>query len=232
LRHPLRGVWGEVLAGSGPSDYLYCMPVIRVLIVADDPLARAGLAMLLSDQPDCEVVGQVAAESASKDILDTFPADVILWDLGWDSALELGRLPAPPADGLPVVTLLSDPVHALEVWAAGAQGILPRDATSNSLRSALIAAAQGLVVIDPQTAASLLPSAEHTPAQPLGELTPREVEVLQLLSEGLPNKAIASQLSISEHTVKFHVNAIMGKLGAQSRTDAVMRATRSGLIIL
>jgi DNA-binding NarL/FixJ family response regulator len=58
------------------------------------------------------------------------------------------------------------------------------------------------------------------------------VEVLQLLSEGLPNKAIASQLGISEHTVKFHVNAIMGKLGAQSRTDAVIRATRSGLIIL
>jgi DNA-binding NarL/FixJ family response regulator len=95
-----------------------------------------------------------------------------------------------------------------------------------------MAAAQGLVVIDPQTAVSLLPSAEHSLAQPLGELTPREVEVLQLLSEGLPNKAIASQLGISEHTVKFHVNAIMGKLGAQSRTDAVIRATRSGLIIL
>jgi len=63
-------------------------------------------------------------------------------------------------------------------------------------------------------------------------LTPREQEVLQLLAEGLPNKAIASQLSISEHTVKFHVNAIMGKLGAQSRTEAVTRATRAGLILL
>jgi DNA-binding NarL/FixJ family response regulator len=63
-------------------------------------------------------------------------------------------------------------------------------------------------------------------------LTPREREVLQLLAEGLPNKTIASRLNISEHTVKFHVNAIMTKLGAQSRTDAVMRATRSGLILL
>ncbi len=64
------------------------------------------------------------------------------------------------------------------------------------------------------------------------ELTPRETQVLQLLAEGLPNKVIASQLEISEHTVKFHINSIMGKLGAQSRTDAVMRATRSGLILL
>ena len=208
------------------------MPLIRVLIVADDPLARAGLAMLLSDQPDCEVVGQVAAESASKDIFDTFPADVALWDLGWNSAPALDRLSELPAESPPVVALLSDAVHAVEVWAAGARGILPRDISGNSLRSALMAAAQGLVVIDPQTAVSLLPSAEHSLAQPLGELTPREVEVLQLLSEGLPNKAIASQLGISEHTVKFHVNAIMGKLGAQSRTDAVIRATRSGLIIL
>jgi two-component system nitrate/nitrite response regulator NarL len=208
------------------------MPLIRVLIVADDPLARAGLAMLLSDQPDCEVVGQVAAESAPRDILDTFPADVVLWDLGWDSALALDRLSEVPAEGPPVVTLLSDAVHAIEVWAAGARGILTRDARGDSLIAALMAASLGLVVIDPQTAASLLPSAEHVPAQPLGELTPREVEVLQLLSKGLPNKGIASQLGISEHTVKFHVNAIMGKLGAQSRTDAVIRATRSGLIIL
>lgn len=208
------------------------MPPVRILIVADDPLARAGLAMLLSDQPDCEVVGQVAAESASRDITGTFLADVVLWDLGWDSAPEIDHLLDLSAEGPPLVALLSDSLHAAEVWAAGARGMLSRGTSGDSLRSALIAAAQGMVVIDPQIAVTLLPSAEHVPTQPLGELTPREVQVLQLLSEGLPNKAIASRLGISEHTVKFHVNAIMGKLGAQSRTDAVMRATRSGLIIL
>lgn len=208
------------------------MPPIRVLIVADDPLARAGLALLLSDQPDCVVAGQVAAESASPEILDTFQADAILWDLGWDSAMALDHLLELPADTPPVVVLLSDSTHAPEVWAAGARGILSRDASGESLRWALLAAAGGLVVIDPQNALSLLPSGEHVPAPPPGDLTPREVEVLQLLSEGLPNKSIAARLGISEHTVKFHVNAIMGKLGAQSRTDAVMRATRSGLIIL
>ena len=66
----------------------------------------------------------------------------------------------------------------------------------------------------------------------LGELTSHELEVLQLLAEGLPNKSIARQLGISEHTVKFHVNAMLGKLGAQSRTEAVTRATRLGLILL
>jgi DNA-binding NarL/FixJ family response regulator len=188
--------------------------------------------MLLSDQPDCEVIGQIAAESASRETMDAFPADVVLWDLGWDSAPAIDHLSELSAEGLPIVSLLSDPVHAGEVWAAGARGILSRDASGGSLRAALMAAAQGMVVIDPQIAVALVPSAEHAPAQTLGELTPREVDVLQLLSEGLPNKAIASRLGISEHTVKFHVNAIMGKLGAQSRTDAVMRATRSGLIIL
>jgi DNA-binding NarL/FixJ family response regulator len=67
---------------------------------------------------------------------------------------------------------------------------------------------------------------------PSDPLTPREQEVLQLLAEGLPNKVIAQRLTISEHTVKFHINAILGKLGAQSRTDAVVRATRSGLLLL
>ena len=200
--------------------------------MADDPLARAGLAVLLSDQPDCQVIGQVGAESAPRDILDTFPADVLLWDLGWDSTPALDHLSELPAEGPPVVVLLSDPIRAVEVWAAGVRGILSRDASGDTLHSALMAAAQGLVVVDPQIALALFPSGEHAPAQPPGELTPREVQVLQLLSEGLPNKSIASQLGISEHTVKFHVNAIMGKLGAQSRTDAVMRATRSGLIIL
>jgi DNA-binding NarL/FixJ family response regulator len=205
---------------------------LRILIVADDTLARAGLALLLSDQPDCQVIGQVASEALQPGILETFPADAILWDLGWNSTLGLDYIAQLLPDSPPVVALLSDPVHAAEVWATGVRGILPRETDGPSLRAALIAVAQGLVVLDSEASASLLPSADHVPAQPAGELTPRELEVLQLLAEGLPNKGIASQLSISEHTVKFHVNAIMGKLGAQSRTDAVMRATRSGLIIL
>jgi two-component system nitrate/nitrite response regulator NarL len=96
----------------------------------------------------------------------------------------------------------------------------------------LRAAAGGLIVLDPALAGAVLSARETSPDRLVEELTPRELEVLQLLAEGLPNKAIGLRLEISEHTVKFHVNAILGKLGAQSRTEAVVRASRLGLIIL
>jgi DNA-binding NarL/FixJ family response regulator len=114
--------------------------------------------------------------------------------------------------------------------AASGGGLLLRDSTPDQLYAALNAAILGLFVFDPVLAR--LPAADSLP-EPLAEaLTPREMEVLQLLAEGLANKMIAQQLGISDHTVKFHVNAILSKLNAQSRTEAVVRATRLGLIIL
>ena len=168
----------------------------------------------------------------SEGVSDTFPADVVLWDLGWDSTSALEQLAELPEGSPPVTAVLSDQSQAAEAWAAGAKGILPRETDSESLRAALIAVSQGLVVLNPTATLSLLPSGDHLPGAIPSDLTPRELQVLQLLAEGLPNKGIAGQLGISDHTVKFHVNAIMGKLGAQSRTDAVMRATRAGLIII
>jgi DNA-binding NarL/FixJ family response regulator len=97
---------------------------------------------------------------------------------------------------------------------------------------AVMAVAEGLVTVDPAFDESLRPARE-LPSLPLvEELTPRELEVLQVLARGLSNKAIGYHLDISEHTVKFHVNAIMSKLGAQSRTEAAVRATQMGLVIL
>lgn len=205
---------------------------LRVLIIAGDPLARAGLATLLSGQSDFQVIGQLAGEVAGEGIQETFSADVLLWDLGWDAASALEQLAGRPQDGPPVAVILSDQSQAAEAWAAGARSILPRETDAASLRAALMAASRGLVVFDPLITASLLPSGDHLPGPTPGDLTPRELQVVQLLAEGLPNKGIAGRLEISEHTVKFHLNAIMGKLGAQSRTDAVMRATRAGLIII
>ena len=205
---------------------------LRVLVVAGDPLARAGLATLLADQPGCTVVGQVTAEAAGSTTLEVYRPDVVAWDLGWEPTLALEALVELPESSPPVVALVPDDTYATEAWAAGARGLLLRDADAASLREALIGAAQGLVVIDPELAAALLPAGDRALATLRGELTSRELEVLWLLAEGLPNKAIASRLGISEHTVKFHVNSIMGKLSAQSRTDAVVRATRLGLILL
>jgi len=120
---------------------------------------------------------------------------------------------------------------------AGARGVLPRDATGEEIIAAVIAAAANLLVLHPTVARALLPveilASAPTLANDLIEpLTPRELEVLRLLSEGLGNKGISRQLHISEHTVKFHVGAIMAKLGAASRTEAVTQAARRGLILL
>jgi two-component system nitrate/nitrite response regulator NarL len=214
---------------------------LRVLIVADDPLVRAGLAALLAEQSGCVVVGQVAEDSDLESALDVYRPDAVVWDLGWEGASApsvggpasgLERLAELAGESLALVVLLADENHAVQAYMAGARGMLPRDTGGERLAAALMAAAEGLVVLDLPIADPLFGARDQSTAPLVEELTPREMEVLQLLAEGLPNKAIAHRLDISEHTVKFHVNALMGKLAAQSRTEAVVRATRLGLILL
>lgn len=206
---------------------------VRVLIVGDNPLVRAGLAALLQDQPGIVVVGQVAgAELAS--LVDVFRADVLIWGVGWDVGAAFEQLAALDEHAPPVLLLLNDENRAAEALAAGARGLLLQDADAEILAVALSGLARGLVVLHPDLLPGGLPpvSASEPPLPPVDLLTPRELEVLALLAEGLPNKIIAARLNISEHTVKFHVNALMNKLGVQSRTEAVVRATRLGLIVL
>lgn len=214
-------------------DDLFTDPsnALEILIVADDPLARAGLALLLASEPACQIVGQVSGVDLADELADADAPDVIIWDVGWEPPAHLLAI----ADsGLPVVALLPDGAEVLRVWAAGVRAILARKADVARLITAVHAAVQGLVVLDPDLMGVLLPVSEEGFAGDMvvEPLTPREREVLQLVAEGLTNKAIAQQLHISDHTVKFHVNALMSKLGAQSRTEAVVRATRLGLILL
>jgi DNA-binding NarL/FixJ family response regulator len=103
---------------------------------------------------------------------------------------------------------------------------------SDNMLTAMKAVVKGLTVLDPTVTATLLPSPPRLPDELISAPTAREMEVLQFLAEGLTNRAIASQLGISEHTVKFHVNAILTKFEAQSRTEAVVIAMRLGYIIL
>jgi|YNPNPStandDraft_1061719.scaffolds.fasta_scaffold19539_3 two-component system nitrate/nitrite response regulator NarL len=209
------------------------MPPVRVLLIADDLLTRAGLATLLARAPSCEVVGQVASTEELAAAFTTYLPNAALWDLGWQAEAALERL-AELADGSPpIVVLLADNAWATAAWTAGARGLLLRTATVEAMAASLEAVAQGLVVLDPDLATALFSAPLPTPmTSPPEAITPREREVLQLLAEGLPNKAIAQRLGISEHTVKYHVNALLGKLDAQSRTEAVVRATRLGLILL
>ena len=211
---------------------------MRVLVVADDGLTRAGLAGLLAGQPGCQVVGQVTASDGLAGAVDVYRPDALLDDGGWQPAAVLERVAelvagdGPGRAEPPVVVLVPAADGAALAWAAGAQAVLLRTATPDQIVAALAAAMQRLAVLDPASAAALIASLPTTPHSQIEALTPRELQVLQLMAEGLANKAIAQALAISEHTVKFHVNSILGKLGAQSRTDAVVRATRAGLLLL
>jgi DNA-binding NarL/FixJ family response regulator len=205
---------------------------IRLLLIADDPLARGGLLTLLREATTATIVGSIAGGIDLHDALARYSPDVILWDLGWEPSVAIAPVPGAEAASLPLLVLLPDETYAAEIWSIGARGLLPRNADGASIQAALQGVAQGLAVLHPSLAAALN-TARESGATSIGEvLTPRELEVVALLAEGLPNRLISQRLGISEHTVKFHVNAILSKLGAHSRTEAVTRAARNGLIIL
>ncbi len=214
------------------------MADLRVLVAAADSLARAGLAALLADVAALQVVGQGDFVDLAANV-DAYRPDVLLADLGWrlDDALTAldDFIGDEPSSGTPLLALLADVDDAAQIFAAGARGLLLREVDVETLVAALRAVASGLVVVAPEMATALAsPVRVALPDDDLlvEALTPRETEVLHLIAEGLPNKSIARRLAISEHTVKFHVNSLLGKLGAQSRTEAVVRATRAGLILL
>lgn len=207
------------------------MADLRIVVIAADPLARRGLAALLAREEGLTVTGQLAAEENGLDGLSQ-EADIALWDLGTGSRSPLDRVMQATRTGLAVLVLVHDESDVLESLAAGARGVLFRDATAERLASAIRAVHDGLLVLDDGLATTAL-RPPRPPAPALVEpLTSRETEVLQLLAQGLANRAIAERLGISDHTAKFHVNAILGKLGVQSRTEAIVQAARLGLVIL
>jgi two-component system, NarL family, nitrate/nitrite response regulator NarL len=208
---------------------------LRILVVAADALTRAGLAAILATQSDLQSVGQLDPTENLDDALAVFQPDVILWDVGYvaddalDALAEFTQLSSAPM--IPILALLADSTLATAVWQAGVRALIPRSAPIATLAAALQAAAANLVVLDTTSAGSILVPAIGLPYE-VEPLTVREREVLQLMAQGLPNKSIARELAISEHTVKFHVNAILSKFGAQSRTEAVVLASRAGLVML
>jgi DNA-binding NarL/FixJ family response regulator len=212
--------------------------VIRVFIVAASPLIRAGLQSMLTDSR-VDIVGSAAdLESVSGQLVDVEP-DVVLVEVAADAQEELLNAleDAELAQEYPVILLSEQPKTAWlsKALRTGVRAVLPRDVAPEQLRAALEAAAAGLVVIHPSELDTVL-SATVGPSAPLDELleplTRREREVLQMLAAGLANKEIAARLAISDHTVKFHVASILGKLGASTRTEAVSAGIRRGLVML
>ena len=212
--------------------------MIRVFIVAASPLVRGGLQSMLAERR-FEIVGSaVDLESISGRVVDVEP-DVVLVEFATGAQEELLNVleDAEIAREYAVVLLSEQPKAAWlsKALRAGVRAVLPRQVTPEQLRAALDAVAAGLLVVHPSDLDSALPAAASVPAA-AGELpeplTPREREVLQMISAGLGNKEIAARLSISEHTVKFHVASILGKLGASTRTEAVSIGIRHGLVLL
>jgi two-component system, NarL family, nitrate/nitrite response regulator NarL len=191
-----------------------------VVVVAESTLLRAGLLAMVSHLPGVSVVAADTLDAATD-------AELALWDLGdgplSESAREL-------LSTTPCLVFVESSARAYELVAAGARGVLFRDVDEERLGRAVTAALAGLTVLDEGMGPALL---ERKAGQGAGvPLTPREAEVLGLMAEGLSNKLIAARLGISDHTAKFHVNAVLEKLGAETRTEAVVRAARQGLLML
>jgi DNA-binding NarL/FixJ family response regulator len=212
--------------------------VIRVFIVAPSPLTRTGLQSVIKTR-NVEVVGSVANfEALSSRLLDV-EADIVLVEAsGEQSETVIDSLAASELASEAAFVVLSDhlePRWISEALRAGVRAVLPSDISPEQLIASLEAAAAGLVVVHPAEIEVMFPAAEPS-SRPLAdlaeELTPRESEVLQMLANGLANKEIAARLLISEHTVKFHVASILGKLGAGSRTEAVSIGIRRGIVLL
>ena len=214
-----------------------------VFIVAASPPARTSLENLLRARR-VEVAGSFASLDELSSRLDDTPVDAILVDSAGEPLESF--VDSIIASSLAfdfTMVLMVEPASRAALWAAlgaGVRAVLPSDISPDQLVAALEAAASGLVVLHPTQ--SLTPVNTHgfprSPARSPGleelaeALTPREGEVLQMLASGLGNKEIAAKLAISEHTVKFHVASILGKLGATSRTEAVSLGIRRGLILL
>ncbi|WP_224371982.1 response regulator transcription factor [Hyalangium versicolor] len=205
---------------------------LRLALVAEDPLARGALSRALSELGREDLTIASAGTLSELEATRSEPPDVVLWDVGLRLSEAEGRLDAPEL-GAPVLALVPDEAAAELALAAGARGLLFRDAAPSALLAALQAVARGLAVFEPALS-PVRPTPRASTSTPPGPepLTPREREVLALLAEGLSNKAIADRLSISEHTAKFHVNAVLAKLGVQRRTEAVVRAARMGWVTL
>lgn len=205
---------------------------IHLMLVVDDPEARSELSARLAAHPECAVVGALGSADDIAAVAAAADPDAIVWDLGEDSDTALQRLADAQVLRLPVLAIVEDDRDGVRALAFGAAGLLSRGADAERLVLAAKAALGGLLALDPAVAGVAGASRDSDAGTPVETLTGREREVLTLMAEGLANKLIAGRLGISEHTAKFHVHTILGKLGTQSRTEAVVRAVRLGLIAI
>ena len=207
--------------------------VIRIVIVDDHAVVRRGLAAFLSVFDDLQLVGEAGSGSDALRICRQTAVDVVLMDLmmpEMDGAAAT-RLIRQHCTGVQVIALTSFPEEGLVQGAlqAGAIGYLLKNVSADDLAAAIRAAHAGRPTLAPEATAALIHAATR-PAAPQYDLTPRELDVLALLVQGMSNPDIAEQLVVSRSTVKFHVSSILSKLGVSGRTEAVALALQENLV--
>lgn len=203
---------------------------IRLLVADDHPVVRKGLVSILTADPRLQVIGQAETGAAAVKQYGLLRPDVVLVDLrmpdlGGVEAITAIRSMDKDAKVI-IVTAVDGEEDIFRGLRAGAKGYVLKDAPDEEIVAAVLATMEGKRYLAPAVAAKL---ADHVNST---QLSSREIDILRLMSTGLSNKGIARQASITEGTVKFHVNNILSKLHCESRTEAVAAALRRGLIQL
>jgi len=218
---------------------------IRVAVVDDQEVVRAGFAALLGTQPDFTVVGTASDGGGAVRICAEQDPDVVLMDVrmpGMDGIAATAQIVmerAGEVGGRPRVIMLTTfdlDEYVYDALAAGASGFLLKDVTAEQLFDAVRVVAAGDALLAPAVTRRLIDQFARLRPRPapgsarLASLTPRETEVLRLVAQGLSNPEIAARLVVSDETVKTHVSRVLSKLGLRDRTQAVVAAYESGLV--
>ena len=221
-------------------------PAVRIIVADDHQVVRTGFAALLDTQPDFTVVGTACDGKEVVRVCGELSPDVGLMDVrmpvmdGIEATRQLaGDGPGGnPGPRILILTTFDLDHYVYDALCAGASGFLLKDVTAEQLFDAVRVVAAGEALLAPAVTrrlisefARLRPRPDTAPAAALGTLTPRETQVLRLVAEGLSNPEIAARLVVTEETVKTHVSRVLSKLGLRDRTQAVVAAYETGLVV-
>ena len=212
--------------------------VIEVMVAATSAVRRGGLETMVRESSSFRLMGSAPGLVGLAERVQSVQPDVVLVDLPQPDPQFASLAASLERAGAAVLVLIDEPDAnwASRVLRADVRALLAREASREEIHSAIHAVHNGMVLLDPEITKDLLTVARPSTADPnldtVEELTPREIEVLRMMAEGLGNKEIAARLGISDHTVKFHISSILAKIGASTRTEAVTQGIRMGLILL
>jgi DNA-binding NarL/FixJ family response regulator len=214
---------------------------VRIIVADDHVVVRNGFAALLETQPDFTVVGTASDGAEAVRMGRELSPDVVLMDVRMptmDGIEATRQLIACPGTRILILTTFDLDQYVYDALCAGASGFLLKDVTAERLFDAVRVIAAGEALLAPAVTRRLIseftrirPRPEGAPAAALSTLTPRETQVLRLVAEGLSNGEIAARLVVTEETVKTHVSRMLSKLGLRDRTQAVVTAYESGLVV-